>query len=109
MFFPFEVVARHIQKKHPGCPYFAVEHIARLISEREWEGVKLGRAVGITMDGILRHQMTEYETLLLHGVDRKEARRRVQPKVNAMLKVWAKRPEAQPNAPQGEPGKQQTP
>ncbi|WP_421505408.1 DUF2293 domain-containing protein [Brucella pseudogrignonensis] len=41
--------------------------------------------------------MTEYETLLLHGVDRDEARRRVQPKVNAMLKVWARRPEAKPH------------
>lgn len=95
--FSFETVCSHIKKKHPGCPDFAVEHIARLISEREWEGVKLGRAVGITIDGILRHQMTEYETLLLHGVDRDEARRRVQPKVNAMLKVWARRPEAKPH------------
>ncbi|WLS08902.1 DUF2293 domain-containing protein [Shinella sumterensis] len=35
--------------------------------------------------------MTEYETLLLHGVDREEARRRVQPKIQAMLKVWKRR------------------
>ncbi|MEL4072271.1 DUF2293 domain-containing protein [Ochrobactrum sp. GPK 3] len=109
MFFSFRGRSAPYPKKHPGCPDFAVEHIARLISEREWEGVKLGRAVGITIDGILRHQMTEYETLLLHGVDRKEARRRVQPKVNAMLKVWAKRPEAKPPAPRCEPRKKQTP
>ncbi|MBA4775931.1 MAG: DUF2293 domain-containing protein [Rhizobiales bacterium] len=86
--FPFEVVCQHIRKKHPGCPEFAVEYLAKEISGREWTGVKLGRAVGITMDGLLRHQMTEYETLLLHGVDRKKARMRVQPKIEAMLKVW---------------------
>ncbi|WP_280174488.1 DUF2293 domain-containing protein [Agrobacterium deltaense] len=44
------------------------------------------------MDGLLRHQMTEYETLLLHGVERTEARRLVQPKIDAMLKVWKQRP-----------------
>lgn len=56
--------------------------------------MKLGRAVGIVMDGLLRHQMTEYETLLLHGVDREEARRRVQPKIQAMLRVWKRRPKS---------------
>lgn len=64
--------------------------MAQEISQRKWEGVSLGRAVGITMDGILRHRMTDYDTLLLSGVDRKEARKRVQPKVQAMLDVWAK-------------------
>ena len=88
--FPFEVVCHHIRKKHPGCPEFAVEYLAKEISGREWTGIKLGAAVGITMDGLLRHQMTEYDTLLLHGVDRKEARKRVQLKNDVMLKVWQK-------------------
>ncbi|MDR6816278.1 hypothetical protein J2X76_001432 [Neorhizobium sp. 2083] len=93
--FPFDVVARHIRKKHPGCPEFAVEFFAKEVSRKEWTpGVKLGRAVGITMDGLLRHQMTEYESLLLHGMDREEARRRVQPRIQAMLKVWKNRPES---------------
>lgn len=86
--FVFEVVARHIRKKHPACPEFAVKHFAREISGREWTpGVKLGRAVGIVMQSILRHEMTEYETLLLHGVDREEARRRVQPKIQGCLRL----------------------
>lgn len=89
--FSFEVVSRHIRKKHPGCPDFVVDYIAREIAGREWKGVKLGRAVGITMQALLRHQMTEYETLLLHGIDRKEARKRVQPRIQAMLDVWARR------------------
>ncbi|MBY5603911.1 DUF2293 domain-containing protein [Rhizobium leguminosarum] len=38
--------------------------------------------------------MTEYETLLLHGLDREEARRRVQPRIEAMLEVWRRRPVA---------------
>lgn len=91
--FPFDVAARHIRRKHPGCPEFAVEFFAKEVSGKEWTpGVKLGRAVGITIDGLLRHQMTEYESLLLHGVDREEARRRVQPRIEAMLKIWKRRP-----------------
>lgn len=90
--FSFDVVSHHIRKKHPGCPEFAVEYFAKEIAGREWKGIKLGGAVGITMDAILRHQMTEYETLLLHGVDRKEARKWVQPKIDAMLKVWRTKP-----------------
>lgn len=34
--FPFDIVARHIRKKHPGCPEFAVEYLAKEISVREW-------------------------------------------------------------------------
>ncbi|MFF0948380.1 DUF2293 domain-containing protein [Rhizobium leguminosarum] len=38
--------------------------------------------------------MTDYDQLLLAGVDRADARRRVQPKVNAMIDRWKKkRPE----------------
>ena len=91
--FPFDIVANHIRKKHPGCPEFAVEYLSKEISGRDWESLKLGSAVGITMQCILRHQMTEYESLLLHGVERKEARKRVQPKIDAMLKVWKQRPQ----------------
>jgi hypothetical protein len=48
-------------------------------------------AVGITMQTTLRHKMTDYDHLLLIGVDRKEARERVQQKVNAMIRSWAKK------------------
>jgi len=33
----------------------------------------MGRAVGLVMQSSLRHLMTEYETLLLHGIARKKA------------------------------------
>lgn len=95
--FSFEAASRHIRKKHPGCPDFAVDFFAKEIAGRSWEGVTLGRAVGITMQGSLRHQMTEYDTLLLHAVEREEARKRVQPKINAMLAVWERRPETDEN------------
>lgn len=42
------------------------------------------------MQGILRHRMTDYDTLLLTGVKREEARKRVQPKVQALLEVWSR-------------------
>ena len=88
--FTKEAVERHIRKKHPGCPEFAVIYIAELIASRDWEGMSLGGAVGTTMQGIMRHTMTEYDALLLAGIDRLEARKRVQPKVNALLATWAK-------------------
>ena len=84
-------VERHIRKKHPGCPDFAVIYIAERIASRDWEGMSLGGAVGTTMQGIMRHTMTEYDALLLAGVDRLEARKGVQPKVNALLATWTKR------------------
>ncbi|WP_234704644.1 DUF2293 domain-containing protein [Sinorhizobium meliloti] len=38
--------------------------------------------------------MTEYDQLLLIGIEREEARRRVQPRINAMLATWRKPPVA---------------
>lgn len=87
-------VEQHIRHNHPGCPDFAVAFFAKEIASRSWKYAKLGQAVGITMQTFLRHEMTEYDTLLLHGMDREEARRRVQPRINAMLQVWKKKPGA---------------
>jgi hypothetical protein len=90
-----EIVEKHIRKKHPGCPAFAVEHFATLIAGRDWKGASLGAAVGITMQSVLRHQMTDYDQLLLAGVEREEARRRVQGKINKMLGEWKRRAPSQ--------------
>jgi len=81
-------VEKHIQQKHPGCPDFAVAYLVAEVVAKEWTGLSLGAAVGITMQSVLRHRMTDYDQLLLTGVDREEARRRVQPKINAMLAQW---------------------
>lgn len=85
-----KAIKRHIRRKHPGCPDFAVAFFVSEIAGKEWNGVTIGAAVGITMQTTLRHTMTRYDTLLLEGVDREEARRTVQPRINAMIATWTK-------------------
>lgn len=84
-------IERHIRRKHPGCPDFAVAFFVGEIAKKEWSGASIGKAVGITMQTTLRHLMTDYDQMLLCGWDRDEARRRVQPKVSAMIAKWKKR------------------
>ncbi|MBY2941404.1 DUF2293 domain-containing protein [Rhizobium ruizarguesonis] len=81
-------IENHIRHCHPGCPDFAVAFFVAEIAKKDWKGAKLGKAVGITMQNVLRHTMTDYDQLLLACVDREEARRRVQPKINAMIATW---------------------
>ncbi|MBD9541736.1 DUF2293 domain-containing protein [Ensifer sp. ENS04] len=73
------------------------------------EGATLGNAVGIVMQSALRHLMTEHETLLLHGAERETARRQVQPKIQARLAVWRRRPEPAQDAPPTRPPHQAAP
>lgn len=89
MKFSVDTVREHIRLKHPGCPEFAVEWFAAEIAGRNWKGARLGKAVGITMQNHLRHHHTNYDTLLLSGMDRQEARRLVQPRVNALIRSWS--------------------
>jgi hypothetical protein len=89
--YSIETVSAHIRRKHPGCPEFAVAWFAGEIASKSWKDASLGKAVGITMQTHLRHHHTDYDTLLLSGIDRQEARRRVQPRVNAMIRSWSKR------------------
>jgi hypothetical protein len=91
MKFRQDEVAQHIKRKHPGCPDFAVAWFAAEIASKIWKGASLGKAVGITMQSHLRHHHTDYDTLLLNGIDREEARRRVQPRINAMICSWSKK------------------
>jgi hypothetical protein len=83
-------IEQHIRRAHPACPDFAVAYFVAEIAQKEWQGASLGMAVGITMQNFLRHDMTEYDHLLMIGMDREEARRRVQPRINAMIAVWSK-------------------
>lgn len=90
--FKAEQVERHIRKNHPGCPDFAVVYFVNEIGKRDWtKKTRLGGAVGIMMQSTIRHIMTDYDQLLLCGVDRLEARRRVQPRVNALIESWGER------------------
>lgn len=72
-------------------PDFAVAFFVGEIAKKDWQGASIGKAVGITMQNVLRHSLTDYDQMLLCGVDREEARRRVQPKVNAMIAAWKNR------------------
>ncbi|OCP17031.1 MULTISPECIES: DUF2293 domain-containing protein [unclassified Ensifer] len=90
--FAAEAIEKHIRRKHPGCPDFAVTFFVAEIAKKDWQKASIGKAVGITMQTTLRHTMTDYDQMLLVGTDRNEARRRVQPKINAMIGAWKKRP-----------------
>jgi len=81
-------VLKHIQKKHPGCPKFAAEFFAAEVASKKWKDASIGKAVGITMQNYLRHHMTDYDCHLLNGMDRTEAKKRVQPRITAMLAIW---------------------
>ncbi|MEQ1403593.1 DUF2293 domain-containing protein [Neorhizobium sp. Rsf11] len=102
--FPLAAIEQHIRYHHPGCPDFAVSYFSNEIAQKEWLDAPLGQAVGITMQSFLRHEMTDYDTLLLHGMERAEARRRVQPRIDAMLKIWRKKPKAHKGKKVGEVG-----
>lgn len=88
--YSIETVSAHIRRMHPGCPEFAVEWFAAEIAGKSWKRVTLGKAVGITMQTHLRHNHTDYDTLLLSGIGRREARRRVQPRITAMILSWSR-------------------
>lgn len=90
--FSSETIEKHIRRKHPGCPDFAVAFFVAEITKKDWKSASIGMAVGITMQNVLRHSMTDYDQMLLIGVDREDARRRVQPKINAMIASWKRRP-----------------
>ncbi|MBW0365841.1 DUF2293 domain-containing protein [Ensifer adhaerens] len=89
--FPLAAIEQHIRHNHPGCPDFAVSFFANEIANRDWKRATIGKAVGITMQTFLRHEMTDYDTLLLHGMERAEARKRVQPRITAIIDSWRRK------------------
>lgn len=86
--FNIKAIKAHIRRCHPRCPDFAVEFFVAEVAGRAWRQCTIGTAVGISMQNYLRHNMTDYDQLLLEGVDRAEAKRRVEPKVNRMIALW---------------------
>lgn len=90
--FSREAIEKHIRRHHPGCPQFAVIYLAQRVADGDWQGLSPGAAVGIMMQSVLRHEMTDYDQLLMIGVERADARRRVQGKIDLMLAQWKKTP-----------------
>ncbi|QND20407.1 DUF2293 domain-containing protein [Rhizobium leguminosarum bv. viciae] len=83
-----------IRREYPACPEFAVVYFATRICTvpKNWRRAPIATAVDATMQNELRHQLTDYDQLMLVGVRRKEARRRVQPKISAIVAEWKKLP-----------------
>ena len=88
--YQLDEVEAFIRREYPGCPEFAVRYFAVYICEtpKNWRDAPLAVAVETTIQNELRHRHTDYDQLLLVGVRRKEARQRVQPKIDAMCAVW---------------------
>ncbi len=84
-----------IRREYRGCPEFAVVYFAHQVctEPKNWTGATIADAVDYVMQCELRHQMTDYDQLMLEGVKPSEARRRIQPRVDAMIAVW-KEPQA---------------
>jgi hypothetical protein len=82
-----------IRQEYPGCPEFAVVRFASQIctEPKNWRNATIADAVDHTIQNTLRHELTEYDQLLLLGVRRIEARRRVQHKIYQMIAVWRKK------------------
>lgn len=86
-----------IRQQYPGCPEFAVVYFADQVCNvpKNWRDAPIAVAVDVTIQNFLRHQFTDYEQLLLVGVRRKEARQRVQPKIDAMIASWQRQDDLQ--------------
>nr|KZA97511.1 hypothetical protein A4A59_04800 [Rhizobium leguminosarum] len=86
-------VEEFIRGEYPACPEFAVAYFASKICTvpKNWRNASVAEAVEVTMQNELRHQLTDYDQLMLLAVRRKEAQRRVQPKISAMIAGWKKR------------------
>jgi hypothetical protein len=95
-----ELVARfvmEIARLFPGCPAGRAEAIARHTSLRG--SGRVGRsaagrsvdekAVTLAVVASIRHEDTEYDSLLMSGVPRETARDRVRPDIDRVLNGWA--------------------
>jgi hypothetical protein len=93
-------LANEIGRLFPGCPSERVKEIASYTSRRG--SGRIGRtasaraldsaAITLAVVAAARHRESEYDDLLMTGVDRSEARERVRATVDSVLKEWRTRP-----------------
>jgi hypothetical protein len=91
-----ERFAAEIRWLFPGCPASRAEAIARHAALRG--SGRVGRsaagrvadptAVGLAVIATVRHEETEYDELLMRGIDRADARARVSDDVDRVLDRW---------------------
>ena len=89
-------LAAAIRALFPGCPVARAEEIARYAAKRG--SGRIGRsaagrgldpdAVSLAVAASVRHVDTDYDRLLMSGVDRETARRRVRERVEDVLSGW---------------------
>lgn len=90
-------LAREIGRLYPGCPKQRAEAIAR---HTGWRGSgRVGRsaagraldpgAITLAVAASVRHADTRYDELLMSGLERAEARRRVRDEVDRILDRWS--------------------
>jgi len=92
-----EVLGAEIRRVFPGCPGDRAAAIAAHASARG--SGRIGRsaagraldeqAIRLAVEASVRHQNTEYDTFLMSGVPRHEARQRVAGDVEETLRRWA--------------------
>lgn len=90
-------VANEIMRLFPGCPAGRAEAIARHTSVRG--SGRVGRsaagrsldeqAITLAVAASVRHEGTSYDSLLMSGAGREEARHRVRPAVDRILAAWS--------------------
>jgi len=94
-----EKFARAIRERFPKCPVTDANRIAEHACLRS--SGRVGRtaaakqfdpdAIYLAVVAAIRHEFTDYDILLLRGIERFEARSRVRDKVDKKLKEWAQR------------------
>jgi hypothetical protein len=99
-----ESFSRRIRQLFPGCPADIDQRIAEHACLR-YSG-RVGRtaaakaldetAIRLAVLAHVRHTETPYDELLAGGVDRQEARRRVEPLVQVVLDAWRRAVRADP-------------
>jgi hypothetical protein len=89
-------MAARIRELYPGCPEGEAEAIARHTAARGSGRVgrsNAGRALNeqalrLAVIASLRHNHTDYDNLLMQGVDRASARQEVIERINSLLSRW---------------------
>lgn len=93
--------AQSVRMRYPGCPEgreFAIaEHACAKYSGRVGRSAMAKdlspEAIGLAVRAHVRHRETEYDSLLMAGLDRLEARTEVARAVDSVLELWMKHPE----------------
>jgi hypothetical protein len=90
-------MASEIRRLFPGCPAERAQAIARHTSLRG--SGRVGRsaagrsldekAITLAVAASVRHEDTEYDSLLMSGVTREAAREHIRPAVDRVLATWA--------------------